>query len=55
MARNVASSTSVETGKNSSVYVERYASVRAAKGATPHHPRKPDATKTVKSLKKAAS
>ncbi len=54
MARNIASSTSVETGKDSSIYVKRYTSVRMAKAATTLPPR-PGATKTVKSPKKVAS
>lgn len=54
MARNIASSTSVETGKDSSIYVKRYTSVRMAKVATTLPP-KPRATKTVKSPKKVAS
>lgn len=54
MARNLASSTSIETGKSSTTYVERYTTRQANKVAASHSP-EPAVTKMTKSPKRSVS
>ena len=54
IAQNLASSTSVETGKSASIYIKRYAATRTMKDGSIHS-LKPVAATPLKPQKKSAS